>query len=63
MPGVTGEGPWQQVGALTLSARGHLPLAEWRLQDQAAVTEVDATARLLGQWVLPAPSGERGWPA
>lgn len=63
VPGVTGQGPWWQIGALTVDSRGHLFLAEWNPQDQASVTELGSAARLLGQWEILAPSGERGWPA
>lgn len=63
VPGVTGEGPWWQIGALTVDSRGHLFLAVWNPQDRASVTELTSTAKQFGQWELPAPSGERGWPA
>ncbi|HEX6508211.1 MAG TPA: NHL repeat-containing protein [Chloroflexota bacterium] len=63
VPGVTGQGPWWQIGALTADSRGHLFLAEWNPQNQSSVTKLSPPAKQIGQWELPAPSGERGWPS
>ena len=60
--GVTIQGPWWQIGALTVDLRGHLFLAEWNPQNQASVTELSSAAKRIGQWELPKPSGARGWP-
>ncbi len=60
--GVTGVGPWWQIGALAVASRGRLFLAEWNPQNQASVTEFSATGTTIGQWELPKPSGAAGWP-
>jgi sugar lactone lactonase YvrE len=60
--GTTVQGPWWQIGALTVDAHGHLFLAEWNPEDQASVTELSSTATRIGQWKLPPPSGTKGWP-
>jgi DNA-binding beta-propeller fold protein YncE len=57
------QGPWWQIGGLTADRRGHLFLAEWSPQVGAAVTEFSPTAARIGEWVLPRPSGGRGWPS
>jgi tripartite motif-containing protein 71 len=63
IPGVTSvQGPWWQIGALTVDARGHLFLAEWNPENRASVTELTSSAKRIGQWELPKPSGARGWP-
>jgi hypothetical protein len=62
VPGISGEGPWWQIGALTVDRHDRLFLAEWNPEDQASVTELSATAKPLGRWELPGPSGRRGWP-
>ena len=62
VPGVTSQGPWWQIGALTVDPRGHPFLGEWNPEDRASVTELSSTATRIGQWELPKPSGARGWP-
>ena len=62
VPGVTTQGPWWQIGALTVDPRGHLFLAEWNPENRASVTELSSSAARIGQWELPQPSGQRGWP-
>jgi hypothetical protein len=61
VPGVNSvQGPWWQIGALTVDSAGHLFLIEWYPQGGASVTKLSSTTRLLGLWPLPAPSD--GWP-
>jgi DNA-binding beta-propeller fold protein YncE len=60
--GAAGQGPWWQIGALTVDPRAHLFLAEWNPSDLASVTELSPTLKLIGQWELPKPSGAAGWP-
>jgi hypothetical protein len=60
--GAASQGPWWQIGALTVDPRGHLFLAEWNPEDRASVTELSSSAKRIGQWELPKPSGAQGWP-
>jgi DNA-binding beta-propeller fold protein YncE len=62
VPGVTGQGPWWQIGALAVDPRGRPFLAEWNPENRASVTELSTAATRIGQWELPQPSGLRGWP-